>query len=65
MQGKVKSYSPQHGYGFIDSEGNDYWFHINQFREINAYPKVGDAIEFDPVTSKKGLRTANMKVKEN
>ena len=64
MQGKVKSYSPQHGYGFISADGKDYWFHINQFREINAYPKVDTEIEFDPVTSKKGLRTANMKVKE-
>ena len=63
MTGEVKSYSPAHGYGFITSGGVDYWFHINQFREINKYPVIGMKFEFDPVTTDKGKRVLRVKEK--
>ena len=56
MKGKVKSYSPSHGYGFITSDGVDYWFHITQWREINQYPKLGMQVDFESEKTSKGNR---------
>ena len=63
MIGAVKSYSPSHGYGFVTANGADYWFHINQWREINSYPKIGLSVDFEPQTTNKGNRVSEIKVR--
>jgi len=65
MTGAVKSYSPSHGYGFVTANGVDYWFHINQWREINAYPKIGQEVVFEPEKTNKGNRVTGLKVRKS
>jgi len=65
MTGEVKSYSPAHGYGFITADGIDYWFHISQWRAINAYPKVGLKVFFEPLVTSKWYRTAKIRLEED
>lgn len=62
MQGKVKWFNPQKGYGFIQREdGPDVFVHYSAiksdgFRTLNE----GDLVEFDIVEGPKGLQAANV-----
>ena len=55
MTGKVKSFSPKKGYGFIVAEGNEYWFHASEWAG-NGKPQAGDEVNFTLVTTQKGRR---------
>ncbi len=62
MQGKVKWFNAEKGYGFIESEdGTDVFVH---FSAINAdgYKTLeeGAAVEFDVVDGAKGPQAANV-----
>lgn len=53
------------GYGFISSEGQDFFFHTSglqrttrRFNELNE----GDRVEFTPVQGEKGLRAIEVRV---
>lgn len=62
MQGTVKWFSQQKGYGFIATEeGKDYHFHV---RGINGseLPKAGDTVEFNPKQGKKGPRAVSVEI---
>mgnify|MGYP001377464751 CR=1 FL=1 len=62
MQGTVKWFSQQKGYGFIATEeGKDYHFHV---RGVNGseLPNAGDTVEFTPKQGKKGLRAVNVEI---
>ena len=56
INGIVKWFSDEKGYGFIEAYGKDYFLH---FKEINqeGYKSVrpGDKVCFEPDTSPKGL----------
>jgi len=62
MQGKVKWFNTQKGYGFIQREdGPDVFVHYSAiksegFRTLNE----GDLVEFDIVEGPKGLQAANV-----
>ena len=62
MQGKVKWFNAEKGYGFIEREdGPDVFVHYNAiqtegFRTLNQ----GDLVEFDIVEGPKGLQAANV-----
>jgi cold shock CspA family protein len=44
-------------YGFIEAEGEDYFYHVADFaREGLAPPRVNDRIEFSPSSGPKGKR---------
>ena len=64
MQGKVKWFNAEKGYGFIEVEGQkDVFVHysaINQegFKTL----KEGDVVEFDVVEGQKGPQAANVTV---
>ncbi|HHY42333.1 MAG TPA: cold-shock protein [Thermoanaerobacterales bacterium] len=64
MQGKVKWFNQEKGYGFIEVEGEkDVFVHysaINQegFKTL----KEGDVVEFDVVEGQKGPQAANVTV---
>ena len=66
MEGKVKSFNKQKGYGFISSNvQEDIFFHYTSlvmegFKTID----VGVNVEFELVVSEKGKRAANVKVVE-
>ncbi len=62
MQGKVKWFNAEKGYGFIEREdGPDVFVHYTAiqtegFRTLNQ----GDTVEFDIVEGPKGLQAANV-----
>ena len=66
MQGKVKWFSSEKGYGFIKTdEGKDLFFHYSElqmegFKTVNA----GQTVEFEVIETEKGLRAVNIKVVE-
>ncbi|NBK97113.1 MAG: cold shock domain-containing protein [Erysipelotrichia bacterium] len=66
MQGKVKMFNPEKGFGFITIEdGKDVFFHYSQlmmdgFKTIDPDTKV----EFDLVETDRGLQAQEIKVVE-
>lgn len=62
MQGKVKWFNAEKGYGFIEREdGPDVFVHYTAiqsegFRSLNQ----GDVVEFDIVEGPKGLQASNV-----
>ncbi len=64
MQGKVKWFNAEKGYGFIErDDGPDVFVHYTAiqtegFRTLNQ----GDLVEFDIVDGPKGLQAANVAI---
>ena len=62
MQGKVKWFNNEKGYGFIEHEGgNDVFVHYSSisgegFKSLNE----GDPVEFDIVEGNRGPQAANV-----
>lgn len=62
MQGRVKWFNAEKGYGFIErDDGPDVFVHYTAiqsegFRSLNQ----GDVVEFDIVEGPKGLQAANV-----
>lgn len=48
LEGKVKSYITDRGFGFIqvDGESKDLFFHIHDFPNKNFVPKIGERLKF-------------------
>lgn len=55
MTGTVKSFSPANGYGFIDTDKGEYWFHASEWMGRER-PQVGDKVDFMPLNTEKGKR---------
>ena len=60
MKGEVKSYSVKNGYGFITENEKDYRFKTKDWH-LTLGPVRGMKVEFDPVTTDKGLRARNIR----
>ena len=60
MNGEVKSYSPQHGYGFITKDGVDFFFHAHDWT-LRIPPCEGLRVQFDPQESDKGMKASNVR----
>jgi cold shock CspA family protein len=53
MEGVVKSYDRQRGYGFLSREGErDLFFHITQCAPHDWEPFVGDRLSYDETVNK-------------
>ncbi len=64
MQGKVKMFNPEKGFGFITVEdGKDVFFHYSQL-VMEGYKTVEpDAtVEFDLVETDRGLQAQNIRL---
>ena len=63
MIGKVKSFSFHRGYGFIDCEGRDVFFHWSDL-EMDGYRSIrhGKIVEFKLLKTDKGLRAQEIKM---
>lgn len=64
MQGTVKWFSSDKGYGFITPEGGeDHYFNV---QDINgaSLPSNGDLVKFESKSGKKGLRAVNVTITE-
>ena len=55
MTGTVKSFSPANGYGFIDTDKGEYWFHASEWMGRER-PQEGDKVDFAPMDTPKGKR---------
>lgn len=56
MQGKVKWFGQQKGYGFITAEDGrtDYYYHVSNVQGADL-PSIGDKVTFTPSSGPKGL----------
>ena len=63
MQGKVKMFNKEKGYGFIHAEDNrDYFFHYSALvMDDYKTAEKGEAVEFDCDESERGPRAANVR----
>ncbi|HHX96755.1 MAG TPA: cold shock domain-containing protein [Clostridia bacterium] len=62
MQGKVKWFNKEKGYGFIErDEGSDVFVHFTAIQEEGFKTLYeGDVVEFEIVEGPKGLQAANV-----
>ena len=60
MTGKVKSFSPKDGYGFITADDTDYFIHSKDW-EYRLPPTEGLEVEFIPKKTSKGLRATKIR----
>ena len=62
MQGKVKWFNKEKGFGFIERDnGADVFVHYSAIQEEGFKTlQEGDAVEFDIVDGPKGLQAANV-----
>lgn len=62
MQGKIKFYKQQEGYGFIcDFNNKEYYFNIHDIIGADA-PNVGDLVEFESTKAKKAIKQLKYKL---
>ena len=63
MQGKVKWFNKEKGFGFIEREnGNDVFVHFSAIQQDGFRTlQEGDPVEFDITEGPKGLQAANVK----
>lgn len=61
MKGRIKFFSENEGYGFIQGEdGIEYYFDIHGIKSFTSVPKMGNSVTFDVSPNKKdNLFTAN------
>ncbi|MGR5118131.1 cold shock domain-containing protein [Vibrio astriarenae] len=60
MEGKVKWFSNEKGYGFITSNsGKDHYFNV-QGVNGSSLPNIGDQVEFNSKQGNKGLRAVDV-----
>ena len=62
MEGKVKWFNPEKGFGFIEtSEGNDVFVHFSAIQgEGFKTLEEGQSVEFDVVEGNRGPQAANV-----
>ena len=62
MKGKVKWFHPIKGYGFIQTEKEDLFFHISEFEDYKKMKvKIGEELEFEISKSEKGNKAIKIK----
>ena len=62
MQGKVRWFNPEKGFGFIDrGDGKDIFVHFSQIQE-EGYKTLeeGQEVEFEVFLSERGLQAKNV-----
>ncbi len=62
MQGKVKWFNPEKGYGFIEiDEGKDVFVHYSEIQEEGFKTlEEGQEVEFEVVEGNRGPQAANV-----
>ena len=62
VEGKVKSYITERGFGFItiDGESKDLFFHIKDFPNKSVEPKIGEKLKFRIVEDNGKLKADNI-----
>lgn len=62
MNGKIKFYKEDKGYGFLRNEkGGDAFFHIKDYTiKDGELPTLGTSVTYDVLTTHKGLKAINV-----
>jgi len=60
MEGIVKWFSPYRRFGFITSQGKDYFVHKSDI-EKNLNLDKGDKVSFEPLQAAKGFKAVEVK----
>ncbi|MQY58133.1 MAG: cold-shock protein [Clostridia bacterium] len=60
MKGIIKWFDRKRGFGFIKSEGKDYFFHISMLEEDSKIEK-GDKVFFEPEESPRGTKAVKVR----
>ena len=60
MKGRITSYSPKHGYGFIN---DNIYFHVKNWT-LRMPPVVGMTVNYEIEETAKGERAINVRNKE-
>lgn len=60
QEGVVKWFDERKGYGFIESEGKDYFCHISAIHGNPEPLKEGDRVTFEPLETPKGLSATDV-----
>jgi CspA family cold shock protein len=61
MKGRIKRLVKEKGFGFIASEGSEYFFHRSSVLNVNWDElEEGDEVSFDVEKSQKGPRASNV-----
>ena len=61
MQGRVKCYDSNRGFGFIETVYGDYFVHVTNILSKDNRLSGGDLVTFNPFESKKGLSATNVR----
>jgi cold shock CspA family protein/Tfp pilus assembly protein PilE len=62
LEGKIKKYNTERGFGFIDVDGDqaDVFFHIKDFPKTAGEPKIGEKLKFLIVEDNGKFKAANI-----
>ena len=56
QNGTVRWFNDQKGFGFVESQGQDYFIHFKEIQSDGFKTlKEGEKVTFEPATSEKGL----------
>lgn len=62
MQGTIKWFSAEKGYGFVTADnGEDYYFHVKSINGASL-PSNGDSVQFDTKPGNKGPKAVNVTI---
>lgn len=60
LQGKIKQYDPEKGFGFIDTTEGDIFFHISDFPTEEGEPKRNERVQFLAVPNGEKFKAARI-----
>lgn len=60
MVGIIKSFSRQHGYGFIEAGDKDLYFHVKDWQSSGS-PFVGDEVQLAAFKTPKGYKAKKVR----
>ena len=61
MEGKVKWFNAQKGFGFIEAEDGDYFVHVSDLPE-GLTLNEGEEVTFEPAQNERGKQAKNIQV---
>lgn len=66
MEGRIKTYLPSKGYGFIEGDdGKSFFFHMQDFKSATAKIEENLFVAFEETATPKGYRAKNVEIVNN